>query len=146
MRRGTTAITKAYRGNTEIKKVYRGTTLIWEDYVPSWKTIHNGLENMTSDPTNVTISNVPAGATIRIRANVYLGGGLWDYNVVVSENTAGGNYMDYDYMDEGTEVFVYGNISWERTSTTNIRFQIFQDYSNIGGYWQPSFNSIEAYY
>ena len=119
-------------------------------YTPSWKTILTGqtlaVAPSYSTVVNKTISNVPAGASIRISTNVYLGGGSWDYNVVVSTSTTGGNYTDYDYMDEPMEVFVYGNISWQRTSNTNIQFLYFTDYSNIPNYWNAKFTKVEAYY
>lgn len=112
----------------------------------SWKTIALGRD-FTSDPTDLNISGVPAGAPIRIINHVYYGDGAWLYDQNVSQSNTGGNFLDFDYMDEITPVLVYGNISWQRTSTTNIRFQYFMDYSNVPpGYWIPSIVRIEAYF
>jgi len=108
----------------------------------SWKTIIS-LRSFSTDPTDVTISGVPSGVSIRITVWAYDGEEL--ILNIASTSTTGGNFTDFDVYDEQTEVYVYGNISWSRTSDTNIRFQYFIDYSNAPG-WDPSIYLVEAFY
>ena len=149
IRLGGSNITKMYLGQDEILKIYKGTVQMYPNL--TWNNVAGGVSFGTTpaygSTVNVSIgSNVPAGALIRIIAHVYLGGGSWEYNVVVSQSSNGGAFTQYDYIDESMDVYVYGSISWHRLNATTVQFTYFTDYSNVQNAWAPFITGIDANY
>ena len=109
-------------------------------YVPSWKEIHG--------PTNLTVNQtfaVPDGAEIRVTYNTPLDG-----QTLTTATTAasywGAQFEEWDYIDEGTWVYVFGAVNITRNSSTQLTVVSLTDYGDPYGAWIPSFISMEAYY
>jgi hypothetical protein len=110
-------------------------------YVPSWQVIHTTTENLT---VNQTFS-VPSGADVRFTYNTPLDG-----QTLTTATTTGAyhpaSFEEWDYIDEGTSVFIFGSITFARTNATTVTVSQLLDYGEPNGYWNPSFLSMEAFY
>jgi hypothetical protein len=112
-----------------------------------WNNTSAGYTDLTSRPNHdVSIgSGIPEDVPIRIYYRSY-DPYTESFLPYTSTDSDGGNFEQVTYIDEGMDVYVFGNISWYRLNATTIRFCYFMDYSNVQNAWAPFIDGIGAYY
>jgi hypothetical protein len=107
----------------------------------SWQVVYGSTSGLTVNQS----FTVPSGADIRFTYHTPLDG-----QTLTTATTSGAyhpaSFEEWDYIDEGTSVFVFGSISFARTNATTVAVSQLIDLGEPYGQWNPSFISLEAYY